>query len=96
MTEQKPRRGRPPKALDGRRRHNMTFRVRDRLRDILFEAALSNGRSESEEIEYRLEMSFDREAVVRAVMDEEDKRAEQAFRQTIFALSGPMGRPLDS
>lgn len=49
------------------KRNNLTFRARDGLRNELKAAAEANGRSMSEEIEFRLEQSFDRAAVARLV-----------------------------
>lgn len=48
------RRGRPALPADEKKRITMTFRVREVTRDELAEAAEKNGRSISEEIEYRL------------------------------------------
>jgi chromosome segregation ATPase len=57
--------GRPPKREGERLSKNRTFRVRGNLDDWLQAASAASGRSVSEEIEYRLERSFqvDREAV---------------------------------
>lgn len=41
-----------------RKRRNFTFRGTDRLHESIAVSAAENGRSLSEEIEYRLEMSF--------------------------------------
>jgi hypothetical protein len=54
----KRRRGGQPKPAAQRKRNNLTFRVRDQLRERLEKAAAANGRSVSEEIEYRLNRDF--------------------------------------
>jgi hypothetical protein len=54
----KPKRGRPPRHPNERLRKNRTFRIRARLDELLEEAAAKAGRSTSEEIEHRLEVSF--------------------------------------
>jgi hypothetical protein len=43
----------------------MSFRVSPEMRSALEEAASRNGRSVTNEIEYRLRLSFDQEALVR-------------------------------
>lgn len=60
MTEgsQTKRRGPKPKALSALKRANLTFRVRDGMREKLINAGEASGRSVSEEIERRLEDSF--------------------------------------
>jgi hypothetical protein len=58
MARKKPRGGRPPRHEGERLRKNRTFRIRARLDELLEEAAAMAGRSTSEEIEYRLELSF--------------------------------------
>lgn len=54
--------GRPPLSDDKRRRHNQVCRLRTALRENLSDAAARNQRSVSEEIEYRLERSFEHDA----------------------------------
>ena len=51
-------RGRPAIKPSERKRNNLTFRVRDALKDELRFAAMEAGRSLSEEVEHRLEQSF--------------------------------------
>jgi len=53
------RRGRPKKIEGDVRDRNLTFRTRAGLRDRLAGAADASRRSISEEVEYRLERSFD-------------------------------------
>ena len=57
------RRGRPPIAEEDRKAGNLTFRTRGSLRSQLEETAKQSGRSVSEEIEHRLQISFDRRSV---------------------------------
>ncbi|WP_082552536.1 Arc family DNA-binding protein [Methylobacterium sp. Leaf456] len=54
-------RGRPAKAPERGRRQNYTFRMSDATRDLVISAANSSGRSISEEIEKRVEDSFEQE-----------------------------------
>jgi predicted transcriptional regulator len=56
------RRGRPPNPFR-EKRQNYTFRIRNDLRGALKVLAKQSGRSVSEEIEYRLERSVERDAV---------------------------------
>jgi hypothetical protein len=56
--EKKRRRGGQRKPAATRKRNNLTFRTRDQLRDQLERTAAAAGRSISEEIEYRLTLSF--------------------------------------
>ena len=51
--------GRPPRHQGERLRKNRTFRVREALDDKLLASAAASGRSVSEEIEFRLEQSYD-------------------------------------
>ena len=53
-----PKRGRPPLPQERRKRNNVTLRLRDELKQKLAERADANGRSLSEEMEYRLEYSM--------------------------------------
>jgi hypothetical protein len=59
----KKRRGRPALPEAERRSRNLTFRSRRNLRKKLQEAAAANGRSVSEEIEWRLDRSFDHDEI---------------------------------
>jgi predicted DNA-binding protein len=56
--EQPKRRGRPPKYAGEGKRQNFSFRIRDKVRDRLIEAVADTGRTLSEEIEHRIEQSF--------------------------------------
>jgi hypothetical protein len=60
----KPPRGRPPRHEGERLSKNRTFRVRGGLDEKLQAAAAVSGRSVSEEIEFRLDQSFDRDAFI--------------------------------
>jgi hypothetical protein len=63
---QKSKRGRPPKFAPGERtRGPLTIRLRDQAREELETTAAAAGRSLSEEIEYRLELSFSRRDYLR-------------------------------
>lgn len=60
------RTGRPPKNPELGKRINMMFRLNEARRDQLMQDAERNGRSMSEEIEYRLERSYtDVDAITR-------------------------------
>ena len=63
-----PPRGRPPRHQGKRLSKNRTFRVRGDLDEKLQAAAVVSGRSVSEEIEFRLDQSFDRDAFIRLVL----------------------------
>ena len=52
------KRGRPRLNPAQRKRNNVTLRLRDKLKQQLAEQADANGRSLSEEMEYRLEYSM--------------------------------------
>jgi hypothetical protein len=60
----RPSRGRPPRHQGERLSKNRTFRVRGSLDEKLHTAATASGRSVSEEIEFRLDQSFDRDAFI--------------------------------
>lgn len=84
------RRGRPPIAQEDRKAGNLTFRTRANLREQLEEAAQQSGRSVSEEIEHRLQTSFDRNAVAMQVYGSHGTDLIKALGQ-IFMLSRGMG-----
>jgi hypothetical protein len=67
-TSKRKGRGRPPKAPERGKRQNYTFRLHDSTRERLSEIAQENGRSLSEEIEYRIERSF-REVDVQNILN---------------------------
>lgn len=62
------KRGRPVKFESPR--GTLTIRLRDEIRGELQALADKHGRSLSEEIEYRLQRSFDQEALVRELAKE--------------------------
>ena len=73
-------RGRPPRHQRERLRKNRTFRVRPVLDSNLVAAAATSCRSVSEEIEFRLEQSFDRDAFLGIMLgDGESAKALQAI-----------------
>jgi hypothetical protein len=57
-------RGRPPRHQGERLSKNRTFRVRGGLDEKLEAAAAASERSVSEEIEFRLDQSFDRDEII--------------------------------
>ena len=60
--------GRPPRHPGERLSKNRTFRVRGGLDEKLQAAAAASGRSVSEEIEFRLDQSFDRDGFIGLVL----------------------------
>lgn len=63
------RRGRPSLPEEDRKSTNLKFRTRAGLREKLEAAAEENGRSLSEEVEYRLERSEDYKSIYHAIDD---------------------------
>jgi hypothetical protein len=90
MTQAKRRRGGQPKPANERKRNNLTFRVRDKLRADLTAAAEANQRSVSEEIEHRVEASFVYERVIGDVRDYERRAKAQIDIDT--GRASPPGR----
>src|SRR3954465_7863792 len=72
MGEQSRGRGSRSKEPEQRKRHNLTFRVRERLRADLEAVAEANGRSVREEIEARLEQSLTERDLLTRVFGNED------------------------
>ena len=99
--DQVKRRGRPPKDPTDRKDGNLTFRTRGSLRERLSAAATENGRSISEEVERRLEASFEgfdaasavSAAARRAIDDAQDIYAIQAIHSTMEELQEDLGHP---
>ena len=60
IADQKPRRGRP--RVYGKRQ-NFSFRITNETKQRVIESAMQNGRSLSEEIEFRVNRDLDRETV---------------------------------
>jgi len=81
--------GRPPKYKGERLSKNRTFRVRGLLDEQLIAAAAESGRSVSEEIEYRLERSFQagRQAVELESLKARLTRVETQLEYSTFADS---------
>jgi hypothetical protein len=75
--EKKRRRGGQRKPAATRKRNNLTFRTRDQLRDQLEKTAAAAGRSISEEIEYRLTLSF----------SHDDAFGDPAMRRTAILMA---------
>jgi hypothetical protein len=73
--------GRPALPADRRRSHTLRFRARGDTLSRLQAAADVSGRSLSEEIEYRVERSFDREDRAEITDALERLRAEQALHR---------------
>lgn len=68
MSELAPRkRGRPAKPAGERKAHNLTFRTRADFRERLERAASNSGRSVSEEVELRIERSFEIDHLIRSL-----------------------------
>jgi hypothetical protein len=63
--EQPKRRGRPPKSSAGPKVGSLTFRTRADFRERLEQAAAQSGRSVTEEVELRVERSFEIDPIVR-------------------------------
>lgn len=66
-TAQPKKRGRPPKPAEERRGHNLTFRTRADFRERLEQAAARSGRSVTEEVELRIERSFEVDHLIRSL-----------------------------
>lgn len=79
--------GRPPKRKGERLSKNRTFRVRGNLDEWLIHAANESGRSVSEEIEYRLDQTFQVDDMVADYTGNEDspgrrvRLAREQFRR---------------
>ncbi|MCJ2116554.1 hypothetical protein MKK65_08165 [Methylobacterium sp. J-001] len=67
--DQPKRRGRPPKSVSGPKVGTLTFRTRADFRERLEQAAAQSGRSVTEEVELRVERSFEMDRVVRRLDD---------------------------
>jgi hypothetical protein len=84
---QVPRRGRPPKFAPGERtRGPLTIRLRDEAREELVAAAAAAGRSLSEEIEYRLELSFGRRDYLRETWGNDFFKLAEAAAKSLAHL----------
>lgn len=88
--EPKRGRGRPRMAPDEKKRRNMTFRVRDELRDAVEELAKANGRSLSEQVEYYVESSVISEIGLTY------QYSTDALSPTLFRFSATKTKELES
>jgi Arc-like DNA binding domain len=80
--------GRPPKPPNNRKSVNFTFRSREEMREQLRVAADRSGRSISEEIEYRLNQSFQKELILEAAAKEAVRAVLQETEIWKYATSG--------
>jgi DNA-binding NarL/FixJ family response regulator len=74
------KRGRPAKFPGEGKRTTHTFRIREATRQKLIEAAEGSGRSVSEEIEWRVERSFDHDEMVSSVMETIEENSKLQIR----------------
>ena len=65
-------RGRPPKAPEKGKRQNYTFRLHDSTRERLLATADAANRTLSEEIEYRVEKSFEQEERIASLLENQN------------------------
>ena len=86
--QKRPRGGQTKPPLE-RKRNNLTFRARDRLKQDLEAVAAKNARSLSEEIEARLEQSF---ADDKALGGPEMARALRSFGPYVLAAEAKTGQ----
>lgn len=78
-SEEGRKRGGQPKPPEERKRNNLTFRARDELRDQIRKCAEASGRSVSEEIEHRLELSIAGNEQIRFELGEDIFRIAKAM-----------------
>jgi len=89
----KKRIGRPPKAKEDRKAVNFTFRSRGQMRERLEKAAAASGRSISEEIEFRLNQSFDEERLSAAFLGGNDTAKALQGIANVMQLETAAGTP---
>lgn len=77
------KRGGQPKPPEERKRNNLTFRARDELREQIRVSAEAAGRSVSEEIEHRLELSLARTEQIRFDLGEDVFRIARAMAASL-------------
>ena len=82
------KRGRPAVSSKQKKSQTITFRTRPDLRESLEAAAEQAGRSISEEVEYRLQRSFDREALVRELYGDQHSKLFRSFHKILSIASG--------
>jgi hypothetical protein len=93
-------RGRPPKDEPERKSDHISFRARPGLRARLIAAAEKSERTVSQEIEHRLERSFERDELLQVYRDRTRELAGQAnflaeqakFRDAMSKALGASGR----
>jgi hypothetical protein len=83
--------GRPPRHPGERLSKNRTFRVRGGLDEKLQAAAAASGRSVSEEIEFRLDQSFDRDAFIGLVLGGDENAKVLQSIATVMKLESHNG-----
>jgi hypothetical protein len=83
--------GRPPRHPGERLSKNRTFRVRGGLDERLQAAAAATGRSVSEEIEFRLDQSFDRDAFFGLVLGGDENAKVLQSIATVMKLESYKG-----
>lgn len=86
-----PPRGRPPRHQGEQLSKNRTFRVRGGLDEKLQAAAAASGRSVSEEIEFRLDQSFDRDAFIGLVLGGDENSKVLQTIATVMKLESRAG-----
>lgn len=86
------RMGRPPKYPDGTKTAKFSCRIRGNLGDLLSDAAAKNGRSVSEEAEYRLLQSFENDRVRQIVREEMAEAGSwKSYVAKTITIRGPGG-----
>src|SRR5689334_7219221 len=80
--------GRPALSSERKKSQTLTFRTRADLRKNLETAAEQAGRSVSEEVEYRRQRSFDREAVVLEIYGDQHAKLIRSFNKILSVASG--------
>jgi hypothetical protein len=81
------RRGRPPLAPEEGKRYPLGIRTTKALRDALLSASQASGRSLAQEIEFRLERSFEAQAVSDAVYPLIARISDQIGELALFIIS---------
>jgi hypothetical protein len=80
--------GRPALSSERKKSQTLTFRTRADLRKSLEAAAEQAGRSISEEVEYRLQRSFDRGAVALEMYGSQHAKLIRSFNKVLSMASG--------
>jgi hypothetical protein len=80
--------GRPALSSERKKSQTLTFRTRADLRKSLEAAAEQAGRSISEEVEYRLQRSFDREALVQELYGDQHANLLKSLSRILSMASG--------